>query len=115
MPNQIGIVAALFRYPVKSMLGEQVAELEITERGAIGDRDIVISLDADHASLPKYGKHAIGVGAESSDVPEAVDSFRTADARVGKGRLERRIVAVDASEECDPSSPQKFLHVIPVS
>jgi len=38
MPNQIGIVAALFRYPVKSMLGEQVAELEITERGAIGDR-----------------------------------------------------------------------------
>src|SRR5437667_8816483 len=38
MKTQIGIVAALFRHPVKSMLGEQLAELEITERGAIGDR-----------------------------------------------------------------------------
>ena len=36
--NQVGIVAALWRYPVKSMLGEQVAEMQITERGPLGDR-----------------------------------------------------------------------------
>jgi uncharacterized protein YcbX len=38
MSRQVGIVAALWRYPVKSMLGEQVAELEITTKGAVGDR-----------------------------------------------------------------------------
>jgi uncharacterized protein YcbX len=38
MRHQVGIVAGLWRYPVKSMLGEQVAELEVTERGAVGDR-----------------------------------------------------------------------------
>jgi len=36
--KQVGIVAGLWRYPVKSMLGEQLAELEISESGAFGDR-----------------------------------------------------------------------------
>jgi MOSC domain-containing protein len=36
--REVGRVAALWRYPVKSMLGEQVAALEITPRGAAGDR-----------------------------------------------------------------------------
>jgi len=34
----IGKVSALARYPVKSMLGEQLDELHFTERGAVGDR-----------------------------------------------------------------------------
>lgn len=38
MRQQIGKVAALARYPVKSMLGEHLDEVEFTERGAIGDR-----------------------------------------------------------------------------
>jgi uncharacterized protein YcbX len=39
MPRrEVGRVAALWRYPVKSMLGEQVAALEITARGVAGDR-----------------------------------------------------------------------------
>src|SRR5215469_15428217 len=38
MRQQIGRVAALARYPVKSMLGEQLDEVEFGERGAIGDR-----------------------------------------------------------------------------
>src|SRR5208282_1282079 len=38
MRKQVGIIAGLWRHPVKSMLGEQVAELDITERGAVGDR-----------------------------------------------------------------------------
>jgi MOSC domain-containing protein len=39
MPRrEVGRVAALWRYPVKSMLGEQTAALEITARGAAGDR-----------------------------------------------------------------------------
>ncbi|MGH7780756.1 MAG: MOSC domain-containing protein [Candidatus Binataceae bacterium] len=36
--KQIGTLAAIWRHPVKSMLGEQLAQVEITERGAVGDR-----------------------------------------------------------------------------
>src|SRR5438046_2849325 len=34
----VGTVRELWRYPVKSMLGERVRELEITLRGTAGDR-----------------------------------------------------------------------------
>ncbi len=36
--HQIGVVKDLFRYPVKSMLGEQLSEVDIGEHGVIGDR-----------------------------------------------------------------------------
>ncbi|MHB8508953.1 MAG: MOSC domain-containing protein [Candidatus Dormibacteria bacterium] len=34
----VGTVDALWRFPVKSMLGEQLREVELTEHGVIGDR-----------------------------------------------------------------------------
>jgi uncharacterized protein YcbX len=36
--RQVGVVKELFRYPVKSMLGEWLSELDIGEQGVIGDR-----------------------------------------------------------------------------
>jgi uncharacterized protein len=36
--HQIGIVSALWRFPVKSMRGETLAEAVVTERGLLGDR-----------------------------------------------------------------------------
>ena len=36
--HQIGVVQALFRYPVKSMRGERLKEVDIGEYGVIGDR-----------------------------------------------------------------------------
>jgi uncharacterized protein YcbX len=39
MPNATeGSVASLWRYPVKSMLGEELSASEMTERGLLGDR-----------------------------------------------------------------------------
>jgi uncharacterized protein YcbX len=38
MRRQVGTVAELWRYPVKSMRGERVEEMLVTERGAAGDR-----------------------------------------------------------------------------
>ena len=40
MPSneQAGTVAALWRFPVKSMLGEQLQEVLVTEHGVLGDR-----------------------------------------------------------------------------
>ena len=34
----VGTVVGLWRFPVKSMAGEQIAEAELTERGVVGDR-----------------------------------------------------------------------------
>src|SRR5271157_1076671 len=36
--RQIGTVGGLSRYPVKSMLGEKLAELNVTLHGVVGDR-----------------------------------------------------------------------------
>ena len=36
--RQIGVVQELFRYPVKSMLGERLREVDIGAHGVIGDR-----------------------------------------------------------------------------
>ena len=38
-----GSVAALWRYPVKSMLGEELNAAEVTERGMLGDRNSPLS------------------------------------------------------------------------
>jgi uncharacterized protein YcbX len=38
MATEIGKVASLFRYPVKSMKGEELAEADFTEYGLLGDR-----------------------------------------------------------------------------
>jgi uncharacterized protein len=36
--RQVGSVTQLFRYPIKSMLGEELGELEIGAKGVVGDR-----------------------------------------------------------------------------
>jgi uncharacterized protein YcbX len=38
MAQQVGTVESLWRYPVKSMLGEQLDEVTITKQGVVGDR-----------------------------------------------------------------------------
>jgi uncharacterized protein len=41
-PLQVGSVAALWRYPVKSMMGEELNSSEVTERGLLGDRQFAV-------------------------------------------------------------------------
>jgi len=38
MSNPLGSVVSLWRYPVKSMMGEELNASEVTERGLLGDR-----------------------------------------------------------------------------
>jgi uncharacterized protein len=40
--TQAGSVVALWRYPVKSMMGEELNSSEVTERGLLGDRQFAI-------------------------------------------------------------------------
>src|SRR5215510_8991182 len=47
MPSEIvGTVAELWRFPVKSMRGEQIDDVRITETGLIGDRGYAL-IEAD--------------------------------------------------------------------
>ena len=41
-PLQAGAVAALWRYPVKSMMGEELNSSQVTGRGLLGDRQFVV-------------------------------------------------------------------------
>ncbi|HUG02367.1 MAG TPA: MOSC N-terminal beta barrel domain-containing protein, partial [Longimicrobiales bacterium] len=36
--NDLGSVVSLWRYPVKSMMGEELNAAEVTDRGLVGDR-----------------------------------------------------------------------------
>ena len=48
MPNATQCsVASLWRYPVKSMLGEELSATEVTERGLLGDRAYALMDSAD--------------------------------------------------------------------
>lgn len=37
-PTKLGSVVSLWRYPVKSMMGEELNASDVTERGLLGDR-----------------------------------------------------------------------------
>src|SRR5512132_3491265 len=41
-PVQVGSVAALWRYPVKSMMGEELNSSQVTDRGLLGDRQFAV-------------------------------------------------------------------------
>src|SRR6266496_2132310 len=41
-PLQVGAVAALWRYPVKSMMGEELNSSQVTGRGLLGDRQFAV-------------------------------------------------------------------------
>jgi uncharacterized protein YcbX len=53
--GQVGTVAGLYRFPVKSMLGEQLDEAELTDRGVAGDRAYAV-LDRQDGRIAT-GKH----------------------------------------------------------
>jgi len=42
VPIDLGTVVSLWRYPVKSMMGEELTAAEVTERGLIGDRSYAL-------------------------------------------------------------------------
>ncbi len=54
-PTVLGSIVSLWRYPVKSMLGEELNAAEVTKRGLLGDRAYALVDSAD-------GKVASGSG-----------------------------------------------------
>jgi len=80
MTTRIGSVAALWRFPVKSMQGEQLQEVAVTDHGVLGDRAYAL-IDAEtgkvasaksvklfpglrqlgHQRFQGYRPHALGI------------------------------------------------------
>jgi uncharacterized protein YcbX len=42
MAENLGVVSSLLRFPVKSMLGEQLESAQVVERGVLGDREYAL-------------------------------------------------------------------------
>jgi uncharacterized protein YcbX len=56
------VVAALYRYPVKSMLGETVSTMCIDERGADGDRRLaLVDVETGHVASAKHPRKWAGL------------------------------------------------------
>src|SRR5213595_2821388 len=70
---EIGRVVSLWRYPVKSMMGEELNATELTERGLLGDRAyaLVDSSDGKVASAknPRKWPHLFDFRAAFVDPP----------------------------------------------
>lgn len=71
----LGTVAAIYRYPVKSMLGEELGAAEIGEDGLIGDRAYALVDDADgkvvSAKNPRKWPHLFECTAAFDGVPRS--------------------------------------------
>ena len=81
--RQVGVVQELFRYPVKSMLGERLSEFEVADNGVIGDRAWGLrEANGRIASAKKW--------AEPVRVPRAYESPPSPDARAGAHHAARR-------------------------
>lgn len=84
--EQLGSVAALSRFPVKSMLGEQLDSVELTDRGLIGDRAWAV-LDRSDGKIAS-GKHPrkwgrlVELGAAYVDGPGSPVAVRFPDGSI---------------------------------
>jgi MOSC domain-containing protein len=71
--TSVGTIAELWRYPVKSMLGERVSELLVTSGGAVGDRAWALreATSGRIASAKKYPRLlAFGATYETEPTPD---------------------------------------------
>ncbi|MGW5611631.1 MOSC domain-containing protein [Streptomyces sp. NPDC003753] len=71
MATRAGTVRALWRYPVKSMLGEELSAADITERGMSGDRTLAL-LDSEtgkvaSAKNPRLWRRLLTLSAVMTD------------------------------------------------
>ncbi|HZO82261.1 MAG TPA: MOSC N-terminal beta barrel domain-containing protein [Candidatus Binataceae bacterium] len=72
--RKVGVVSALYRYPVKSMLGEKLDELPLTPNGAIGDRAWALREASGGITTAKKWPNMLGfrAGYDSAPAPGAL-------------------------------------------
>jgi uncharacterized protein YcbX len=69
----LGSIVSLWRYPVKSMLGEELNSSEVTKRGLLGDRVYALVDSSDGrvatAKNPRKWPHLFDCHAALTDIP----------------------------------------------
>jgi uncharacterized protein YcbX len=75
---RVGSVVALWRYPVKSMMGEELDATEITDRGLLGDRRFAV---VDRSTGKVGGRRIRGSGATSSTSGRRTSRLRRQEQR----------------------------------
>src|SRR5260370_5147269 len=72
-PTVLGSIVSLWRYPVKSMLGEELNAAEVTKRGLLGDRAYALVDGSDgkvaSAKNPRKWPRLFDCRAALADVP----------------------------------------------
>ena len=73
MSETVGAVKALWRFPVKSMRGEEVELVDLTERGLVGDRAYAL-VDTESGKVisgksPRLGRKLLGCRAAFIEAP----------------------------------------------
>jgi uncharacterized protein YcbX len=81
MDDAVGVVDALWRFPIKSMLGERVDEILVTSRGVVGDRAFGL-IDCDTGKIasaknPRRWASLLSFRAQYVEPPEADDQLPT--------------------------------------
>jgi uncharacterized protein len=73
MTQTVGSIVSLWRYPVKSMMGEELNASEVTKRGLLGDRAYALVDGSDgkvaSAKNPRKWPHLFDCRAALADVP----------------------------------------------
>src|ERR1700686_1594168 len=69
--HKVAVVSALFRYPVKSMLGEKPNELMLTTNGTLGDRAWAVPEVSGRVATAKKWPNMLGVRAGVDSAPKA--------------------------------------------
>jgi len=78
-------VAELWRYPVKSLKGEQIQEAQITSNGIPGDREIVVLNSAGRIVTSRTRPKLLGLnGSLGADGIPAINSFKWDSAEAGE-------------------------------
>src|SRR5690349_24932193 len=78
-------VAELWRYPVKSLKGEQLQQAEITPEGITGDREIVVLNSAGRVITSRTRPKLLGLRGQLSDDGEpTINGFRWDSAQAGE-------------------------------
>ena len=90
MSEAVGAVKALWRFPVKSMRGEQLEAGDVTETGLVGDRAYAL-IDRDTGKVmsgknPRLGPNLLGCRAAFVEPPGRVTSDRPCASRCRTGR-----------------------------
>lgn len=71
--RKVGVVSALFRYPVKSMLGERLGELALTPNGTVGDRAWAVREASGRIATAKKWANMLALRASYDSPPKAGD------------------------------------------